>query len=84
VEGLQAAEATGGRWMKLGRHEPVPAGQGPRNTTYSDLRVSESGEGFPGKIPTVKECEAFNRRASAWLAEREGPQVRQKRKQPIR
>ena len=65
-------------------HEPVDKalrpGQGARNTTYSDLRVSESGEGFPGKIPTVKECEAFNRRASAWLAEREGPQVRQKRK----
>jgi len=56
------------------------AGHRPRNYSCSDLRVSESCEGFAGKIPTVKECEDFNRRASAWLAEREGWQVRQKRK----
>ena len=64
--------------------EPVDKGLrphlGPRNTTYSDLRVSESGEGFAGKIPTVKECEEFNRRASAWLDKRETWQVRQNHK----
>ena len=59
------------------RHE---AGQRPRNHSCIELRVSESGEGFPGKIPTVKECDDFNRRASAWLEKREARQVRQNRK----
>ncbi len=55
-------------------------GHAPRNQDYSDMRVSESGEGFPGKIPTGEECEEFNRRASAWLDKRETWQVRQNRK----
>jgi hypothetical protein len=50
----------------------LPPGQGPRNQDYSDMRVSESGEGFPGKIPTVKECDDFNRRARVWLEKRQG------------
>tara|TARA_R100001530_G_scaffold84728_3_gene59039 strand:- start:524 stop:769 length:246 start_codon:yes stop_codon:yes gene_type:complete len=47
-------------------------GQMARNQDYSDMRVSESGEGFAGKIPTVKECEEFNRRARVWLEKRQG------------
>jgi hypothetical protein len=71
--------------MHLNPKDPLTvAGQMARNVNYSELRVSESGEGFPGKIPTVAECEDFNRRASAWLDKREGWQVRQNRKQSIR
>ena len=48
------------------------AGHRPRNYSCSELRVSESGEGFPGEIPTVKECDDFNRRARVWLEKRQG------------